>query len=47
MKELRVKRNKHVGIQILELSDADSEMPGINRFKNLSDKKENFINYYK
>lgn len=43
--ETRGKRNKHVGIQIIELSDADIEMTGINRFKNLSDKKENFINY--
>lgn len=43
--EIRGKRNKHIGIQIIELSDADSEMTRVNRFKNLSDKMENFINY--
>lgn len=43
--ETRDKRNKHVGIQIMELSDPDSKTTGINRFKNLSDKMENSINY--
>ena len=43
--EIRGKRNKHVGIQIIELSVADSERTMVNRFKNLSDKMENFINY--
>lgn len=43
--ERREKRNKHIGIQIIDLSDADSEMTGINRFKNLSDNMGNFINY--
>lgn len=36
--ETRDKRNKHLGIQIIDLSDADTKMTGINRFKNLSDK---------
>lgn len=43
--ETRDKRNKHIRTQIIDLSDADSEMTGINRFKNLSDKMGNFINY--
>ena len=43
--EIRGKRHKHIGSQIIELSDADTEMTRVNRFKNLSDKTENFINY--
>lgn len=39
------KRNKHIGIQIIELSDTDSKTTEINRFKNLSDKMENLINF--
>lgn len=41
----RDKRNKHTGIQIIELSDTDSKTTEINRFKNLSDKMENLINF--
>lgn len=43
--ETRNKRNKHIGIQIIELSDPDSKITEINRFKNLSDKVENSINF--
>lgn len=43
--ETRDKRNKHIGIQIIELSDPDSKTTEINRFKNLSDKMENSINF--
>lgn len=43
--ETRDRRNTHIGIQIIDLSDADSERTGTNRFKNLSDKMGNFINY--
>lgn len=42
--ETRDKRNKYMGVQIIELSDADSEMTRVNRFKNLNNKMENFIN---
>lgn len=43
--EARNKRNKHIGMQIIELSDPDSKITEINRFKNLSDKTENSINF--
>lgn len=43
--ETRNKRNKHIGMQIIELSDPDSKITEINRFKNLSDKTENSINF--
>lgn len=43
--ETKGKRKKHLGIRIIDLSDADSERTGINRFKNFSDKTGNFINY--
>lgn len=43
--ETRNKRNKHIGIQIIELSDPDSKITEINRFKNLSDKMENSIKF--